>query len=98
MKPEYFDAVVLVIIDRLNKQGIPCGISNLVDHAQMGNKTIAKAIGRLEANGRLTITKFPQTYKPWEYAVNTPPTEAELALAAIHLGEKLEVVPNGHAA
>lgn len=98
MKPEYFDAVVLVTIARLNQQGLPCGIANLVGHARMGNKTIMKAIVRLEQKGRLAVTKFPQTYKPYQYTVKIPPTEAECALAAIHLGEKLEVSPNGHTA
>lgn len=96
MNPTYFEAVVLVSIKRLNDQDIPCSIDNLVSHAKMGDKTISRAILRLEAKGRLEVIR-PQSPspKPFQYKVLDQPTDNEYVLAAIHLADKMEVVPNG---
>lgn len=89
MKPEYCEAVVLVTIKRLNEKGIPCGIYNLVENAQFSNKTISKAIGRLEQKGRVKVIKG----KPFRYEVKDHPTEGEYILTAVHLADRM--VPNG---
>lgn len=96
MNPNYFEAVVLVTIRNLNNQGVPCSIDNLVSHARMGDKTISRAILRLESKGRLEVIR-PQTPspKPFQYKILDQPTDNEYVLAAIHLAEKMEVQPNG---
>lgn len=94
MKPTYYEGVVLVTINRLNEKGIPCNQENLVSHACMGNKTIARAIERLVEKGRLEIVKPDKSTKPFEYIVKDPPTEQEYHLTAYHLVDKVEQ-PNG---
>lgn len=94
MQPTYYEGIVLVTIKRLNEKGLSCSLDNLVSHACMGNKTIAKAIERLAAKGRLEIVKPAHSNKPWEYVVKDPPTEQEYHLTAYHLVDKVEP-PNG---
>lgn len=91
MNQTYFEAVTLVTIKRLIEQGISCSEQNLVSHGKMGNKTIRKAIERLNEKGRIEVIK---SY-PFQYIIKDQPTDNEYVLAAIHLADKMEVVPNG---
>lgn len=96
MNQNYFEAVTLVVIKRLNEQGISCSEENLVSHSKMSNNTIRRAILRLEGKGRLEVIR-PQSPspKPFQYIIKSQPTENEYVLAAIHLAEKMETPANG---
>lgn len=91
MNQSYFEAITLVTIKRLNDDGISCSEENLVSHARIGNKTIRKAIDRLSEKGRIEVIKG----YPFKYIIKDQPTDNEYVLAAIHLADKMEVVPNG---
>ena len=96
LNQNYFEAVTLVTIKRLNEKGISCSEENLVSHSKMSNNTIRRAILRLERKGRLEIVKSrTPSPKPFQYIIKDQPTDNEYVLAAIHLADKMEVVPNG---
>lgn len=91
MKPRnlnYYDAVVLVTIKTLNQEGKPCNSDNLVSHTGMAYRTIAKAIDRLQEQGRLQVVKTSRR-TPNSYTVINPPTDNECMLAAVHLADKM---------
>ncbi len=80
------DSIVLVMIDRLNRQGEPYGIRALVRACRLADKTISKAIKRLEEQKRLRVLRgAPGTRH--EYVVLTPPDDIDRLAASIHLGE-----------
>lgn len=91
--PNYYEAVVLVTIQRLNQEGKPCNSDNLVGHTGMAYRTIAKTIDRLREQGRLEVTRTSRR-TPISYVVKDPPTDNEYVLAAVHLADKM-VPANG---
>jgi DNA-binding MarR family transcriptional regulator len=81
------DSVVLVVIERLNQAGDPYGIRTLVQQCSLADKTISKAIERLEAQRRIRVVRGEPGTRH-EYVVLTPPDEVDLLAASIHLAEK----------
>ena len=88
------DSIVLVAIDRLNRNAEPFGIRALVEHCQLADKTISAAILRLEAGGHLRVIRG-QTGTRHEYVILKPPTQTDVIAAKLHLGEPLNI--NGDA-
>lgn len=89
MDPEYYESIVLVTIDRLQKEGKPQGQMQLVREARLGNVTIIKAIGRLEKKGRLRVIRGrPGTRH--QYEILDPPTGLDFVTTTIHLERKSE--------
>lgn len=91
MKPRnqnYYNAVVLVTIQQLNREGKPCNSDNLVGHTGMAYRTIAKTINRLSEGGRLQVVRTSRR-TPNTYTIITPPTDEECMLAAVHLADKM---------
>lgn len=82
------DSVVLVIIDKLNQKPEPFGLRALVTHCQLADKTISKAIRRLEQSNRLRVFRREPGVRH-EYIVLDPPTQTDKVTAAIHLGQTL---------
>lgn len=83
------DSIVLTIIDRLKKSPEPFGIRALVDHCQLADKTISKAIARLEKGGRLRVIRCEPGTRH-EYVVLDPPTSTDRFITAVHLGQKVD--------
>ena len=80
------DSIVLVMIDRLNREGAPYGIRALVKYCRLADKTISKAIKQLEAQRRLRVLRgAPGTRH--EYVILDQPDDVDLLAASIHLGE-----------
>ena len=84
------DSIVLVIIDRLNKNSHPYGIRTLVNRCCLADKTISKAIKRLEGAGKLRVFRGEPGTRH-EYVVLQPPDEIDQLAASIHLGERMKV-------
>ena len=84
------DSIVLVIIDRLNHEGEPFGIRAMVERCQLADKTISKAILRLEANQRLRVIRGEPGTRH-EYVILDPPSQTEIIAAKLHLGEPLNL-------
>ena len=83
------DSIVLVVIDRMNKDRKSCGLRALVKECKLADKTISKAIRRLETDGKLRIKKnIPGVLH--EYEVLQPPDEIDQLAASIHLGERIK--------
>lgn len=91
--PNYYEAVVLVTIQRLNQEGKFCNSENLVSHTGMAYRTVAKTIVRLQEKGRLEVIRTSRR-TPTNYIVKDPPTDKEYTLAAVHLTDRMET-PNG---
>lgn len=83
------DSIVLTIIYRRLQADQPCGIRALVDDCQLADKTISKAITRLEDGGRLRVTRGEPGTRH-EYEIINPPTVRERIITRAHLGEPLE--------
>lgn len=95
MKPEYFEGVTLVTIQRLNQEGEKCDLITLSRATGMGHATILKAIDRLEAKGRLGVTRYKGA-RSNIYVILDPPKEYDLLSATLHLADRMEeVAPNG---
>lgn len=84
------DSIVLVIIDRLNRAGDPYGIRALVQYCRLADKTISKAIQRLETANRIRVIRGEPGARH-EYVVLDPPTQKDRLAAALHLGEPLNL-------
>lgn len=80
------DSIVLTVIDQLNSRPEPFGIRALVEHCRLADKTISKAIARLEQAGRLRVIRGEPGTRH-EYKVLDPPTERERMITALRLGQ-----------
>jgi len=84
------DSIVLVIIDRLNRKNEPFGIRALVKRCKLADKTISKAILRLEAIKRLRVIRGKSGTRH-EYIILDPPSQTEIIATRLHLGEPLNL-------
>ncbi len=83
------DSIVLVMIDRLNHLGEPYGLRALVKACRLADKTISKAIRRLEADGYIRVIRSAPRGTRHEYVILRRPDEVDVTAASIHLAERV---------
>ena len=89
MNPEYYESLVLVAIKRLIDAGIQPSHLDISEGAGIGNKTVARAIARLEIKGRLNVIRGKKDWQLHRYEILSQPTEADLLATELHKKFKL---------
>jgi len=89
MNPEYYESLVLVAIKRLLDAGFNPSHLDISEGAGIGNRTVARAILRLEKKGRLSVARGKKGWQLHKYAILDQPTEADLLATELHKKFKL---------
>lgn len=80
---KHTDSIVLVAIDRLNREPNEFGVRDLVRLCQMSDNTIRKSVKRQEAAGKLRVIR-PGSGHRHRYVILQPPTDEDKQVAQLY--------------
>jgi DeoR/GlpR family transcriptional regulator of sugar metabolism len=83
MAQKHTDSIVLVAIDRLNREPDEFGVRDLVRVCQMSDNTIRKSVKRHEQAGKLRVIR-PGSGLRHTYVILQPPTEEDTKIAQLY--------------